>query len=254
MKIYIVSHKLFDFPGGSVFTPIKVGGSDVSFGENSVIDSSGDSIASLNSSFCELTAAYWIWKNSQEDIIGMVHYRRYFSSPQSKLNVKGKGIATAEELTAHLVEHDIIVAKPRNYFITSVKSHYIHAHHLSDYTILRDEIIAQCPHYLTAFDKVMGGTKVSLYNMFVGRKTLIDDYFSWLFPVLFSLEKKIDYQKYDTYQQRVFGFMAERLFNIWLYHHRDKIKIKYLPVVNIDGENLLLKGFGLLKRHFWGKK
>lgn len=48
--------------------------------------------------------------------------------------------------------------------------------------------------------------------------------------------------------------MAERLFNVWLHHQRDRLTIKYMPVVNIDGENLLLKGIGLLKRHFWGTK
>jgi hypothetical protein len=100
----------------------------------------------------------------------------------------------------------------------------------------------------------MGGTKISLYNMFVCKKSLIDEYFAWLFPTLFALEKKIPYQDYDAYQKRVFGFMAERLFNVWLHHQRDRLKIKYLPVVNIDGENLLLKGIGLLKRHFWGGK
>lgn len=254
MKIYIVSHKIYAFPANNDFLPIKVGVTSDKISHHFVEDSTEDSISHLNSSFCELTAAYWIWKNSQEDIVGLAHYRRYFSSSKSPLLVKGKRVASPKELSDMLNYADILVAKPRNYYITTIKSHYIHAHHESDYTQLRDEIALQHPEYLADFDSVMNGTRISLYNMFVCKKSLIDEYFSWLFPVLFALEQKIDYKNYDAYQKRVFGFMAERLFNVWLHHQRDRLKIKYLPVVNIDGENLILKGIGLLKRHFWGKK
>jgi hypothetical protein len=234
--------------------PLQVGKSPQKIAEHSVKDSSGNNITDLNSSFCELTAIYWIWKNTQDEFIGLSHYRRYFSSNSDALKVKGKNIASSAELGDLLKDTDILISKPRNYFITSIKSHYVHAHHQSDYTKLRDEIFLQHPAYLADFDHVMSGTKISLYNMFVCKKSLIDEYFVWLFPILFALEKKIPYQDYDAYQKRVFGFMAERLFNVWLYHQRDRLKIKYLPVVNIDGENLLHKGIGLLKRHFWGNK
>jgi len=254
MKVFIVAHKAFEFPHDDSFMPLKVGTASIPLCESYAFDNSGDNIAHLNPSFCELTAAYWIWKNSQEDIVGLAHYRRYFASSTSNLMVKGKRIASPEEMMNLLKNADILVAKPRNYYITSIKSHYIHAHHESDYTQLRDEIARQQPDYLSDFDHVMGGTKISLYNMFVCKKTLIDEYFAWLFPLLFALEQKIDYQNYDTYQKRVFGFMAERLFNVWLHHQRNRLSIKYMPVVNIDGENLLLKGIGLLKRHFWGTK
>lgn len=254
MKVYVVSHREYQFPADNDFLPIKVGGNNKKICENYVEDCSGDSIANLNSSFCELTAAYWIWKNSSEDIVGLAHYRRYFSSKRDELTVKGKRIASSNELGELLNGSDILVAKPRNYFITSIKSHYLHAHHESDYTQLRDEIALQHPEYLLDFDSVMRGKKISLYNMFVCKKSLIDEYFEWLFPVLFALEKKINYQNYDPYQKRVFGFMAERLFNVWLHHQRKRVIIRYMPVVNLDGENLFLKGVGLLKRHFWSKK
>jgi len=56
--------------------------------------------------------------------------------------------------------------------------------------------------------------------------------------------------EYAPYQQRVFGFLAERLFNVWIIYHSDSIRIKQLPVVNIEGENLFLKALGLLRRKF----
>lgn len=254
MKVFVVSHKPYEFPITREYVPLKVGMSSDDISSSYEQDCVSDNIAHLNPSFCELTAAYWIWKNVQEEFVGLAHYRRYFASSTSNLTVKGKRIASPEEMADMLKSADILVAKPRNYFITSIKSHYIHAHHESDYTQLRDEIVLQQPDYVADFDHVMGGTKISLYNMFVCKKSLIDEYFAWLFPLLFALEQKIDYQNYDAYQKRVFGFMAERLFNVWLHHQRNRLSIKYMPVVNIDGENLLLKGIGLLKRHFWGTK
>ncbi len=62
MKVYVVSHREYQFPADNDFLPIKVGGNNKKICENYVEDCSGDSIANLNPSFCELTAAYWIWK------------------------------------------------------------------------------------------------------------------------------------------------------------------------------------------------
>jgi hypothetical protein len=45
---------------------------------------------------------------------------------------------------------------------------------------------------------------------------------------------------YDSYQKRVLAFLAERLLNIYVYHH--KLKIEYEPVYFIEGErNIELK-------------
>ena len=66
-----------------------------------------------------------------------------------------------------------------------------------------------------------------------------------------KLEKRVDISSYDDYQKRIFGFLAERLFNVWLL--KNNLKVKELKVVNIEGENLLLKGLNMLKRKIVGK-
>lgn len=40
----------------------------------------GDNIDFLNLWYCELTGLYYLLKHTKDDIIGLEHYRRYFTS------------------------------------------------------------------------------------------------------------------------------------------------------------------------------
>lgn len=251
-KIFVVTHKEYSFPqdSNSNYAPIKVG--NVSTDPSVIIftDSSGDNIAHLNSSFCELTALYWIWKNVSDDVVGLVHYRRYFKPLKHSIILKDKKIASSDDFDISEQGYDVIVAKPRNYVVATIEKHYKKAHHAEDFDLLRQKIKTLHPNYLQSFDKVMLGKKLSLYNMFVGKKAVIDQYCQWLFNILFALEKEISYQEYDSYQKRIFGFMAERLFNVWLEKHKNEIKISYRSIVNIEGEPVVKKGINFIKRQF----
>ena len=77
-EIYIATHKKTSFPKSDDYIPIHVGKnlSEVDLGI--IGDDTQSNISYLNKSFCELTALYWIWKNSKAENVGLVHYRRYF--------------------------------------------------------------------------------------------------------------------------------------------------------------------------------
>lgn len=77
---------------------------------------------------------------------------------------------------------------------------------------------------------------MSPYNMFYTSKENMDEYCEWLFNILFEVEKHSDLSGYDDYQRRLFGFLGERLFNVWLMHHSN-LKIKYLTVYNTSDTN-----------------
>ena len=85
-------------------------------------------------------------------------------------------------------------------------------------------------------------------NMFVMKKALFDEYCQWLFSIEFALEKKIDVSKYDSYNSRVFGFLSERLFNVWL--ERQYLKIAEVNVINLEPVNWPQKVGKFLKRKF----
>ena len=94
----------------------------------------------------------------------------------------------------------------------------------------------------------MNSRKLYIYNMFVMDKFLFDKYCIWLFDILFTLEKRIDIANYDKYNARVFGFLSERLFNVWL--EKQNLNVKTINVVFLEKINWIKKGRDFLKRKF----
>ena len=94
----------------------------------------------------------------------------------------------------------------------------------------------------------MNSRKLYIYNMFAMKKSLFDEYCAWLFDILFTLENRIDISDYDIYNARIFGFLSERLFNIWI--EKKQLKIKEVNVVFLEKINWIKKGKDFLKRKF----
>jgi len=243
-NILISSHKNYVFPKSSLYVPIQVG---KGINSEAIRDNTGNNISNKNSTFCELTALYWAWKNNffkDSDFCGLVHYRRYFKGSGER--IKGKAILEESEIINYLKEYDVLLPKKRRYYIETVASHYANAHYQKDLLLTRELLEQQESEYLPAFDKVMQGRSLYLFNMFVMSPTHFDAYMNWLFPLLFKLEQQIDTKDYDSYQKRVFGYIAERLFNVWIL--KNNLRIKTLAIQHLEGENYLLKAWGVLKR------
>ena len=53
-----------------------------------------------------------------------------------------------------------------------------------------------------------------------------------MFDILVEREKKIDLnQGYNDYQKRIYGFLSERLLNVWVY--ANNLKVKEMRVINL---------------------
>ena len=251
IKIIIAIHKPYWVPEDPVYLPLHVGREGkpaIGFAG----DNTGDNISGRNATFCELTGLYWAWKNLQADYVGLVHYRRYFTKREvHNVAARKKQILCGKDWDALLAGTPVVVADKRNYYIESNRSHYNHAHP-SEGLDATEAIIGELyPDYMDAFHLVMERSWAHMFNMLVMRRDLFDAYCQWLFSVLFELEKRLDITSFDAYNQRVFGFVWERLLDVWLEHN--KIPYKEQNVSFLEKQNWLVKGGLFLKRKFWGR-
>ena len=230
VKIYIATHKKTQLPEKECYVPIQVG-CEGKENLGYICDNTGDNISIKNSSFCELTATYWILKNDKSDIVGLTHYRRYFFKNifSNSLNK----ILSKEDILKILDKNDIIVPKKMKFPIT-VKEQYERNHNLSDLLKCKEIIEEKYPDYVSAFEKVLNQKKMYTYNMFISSKEIYNNYYNWLFDILFEVEKVTDISEYTDYNKRLYGFLSERLFNVWIEKNRDKLKIKEVPVYNTE--------------------
>lgn len=253
IKILVAAHKKYWMPEDDVYMPLHVGAEGKPF-LGYVPDNTGDNISAKNPSYCELTGLYWAWKNLRCDYIGLCHYRRYFgrSIHTKDIEKKKDAIFHRKDYEKLLARYDVILPKKRNYYIETVRSQYEHAHYKKDLDETERIIGELAPDYSEAFRKVMARRRLHILNMFVMKKDRFDAYCAWLFPILFTLEKRIDTTHYDAYESRIYGFLAERLFNVWL--EKEHMKEKEVPVVFLEHIDWPKKIAAFLKRKVLGKR
>lgn len=222
--IFVATQKKIELPFNDLYIPIYVGAEIKE--ENRVIqeyqkDNEGENISVKNASYCELTALYWIWKNVDYDIVGLMHYRRFLSTRRNVCNIAE--IMTYEEIDECLKNFDIILPK-KVCLYGSVRQQYATGQYEDDFNICEKLIKDKYPEYYSDFEKVATLDSIYICNIFIMRKSLTDQYCEWIFSVLNDLEKLIDITEYKGSQKRIFGYLAERLFNVWIEHMHLKIK------------------------------
>lgn len=246
IKVIVATHKEYRMPTDSMYIPVQVGFAIASSELPYLHDNTGDNISNKNKNYCELTAIYWAWKNLDADYYGLVHYRRYFRSRNKHNSDKLNNIFTKEETESILKKYDIILPKKRHYWIETNYSQYIHAHHKVDLETTRDIISRKYPEYLASYDKIMDKRSGHRFNMFIMKNDVFKDYCSWLFDILFELERELDISGYSQYDARVFGFVSERLLDVFI--DKNNIKYKEISVLYLEKQNWCKKVLNFLKR------
>ena len=226
IELFVATHKAALFPQNEIYKPIHVGKALSGLELNIARDDVRDHISDLNPNFCELTALYWMWKNSDAEILGLVHYRRFFTGSfpfqnisilqASDLHFKtGVNIILAKKIYFAKIIDPLLKFDLLNHY--SVYEQFCLGHFSKDWDAVRDVIYELYPEYLKSFYHVSDSKYgLSLFNMFVADREFVNHYCEWLFKILFKLKEQVDISKYDTYQARLFGFLSERLLNIYV--------------------------------------
>ena len=231
VEIYTATHKRMDFTIPAYCRRLqvncKVTGSKW---DQYIHDDDGINISEKNASYCELTALYWGWKNSEADIKGLCHYRRYFSNDNHVnliplVYVNTKSIvknSLSEEQIRKLFEENYEIILPMRYspYPDTVEADLLNYCYKSDIETLKKIITEEYPDYNDDLLEVLSSRNMSYCNMFIARKDTYDNYCEWLFSVLKLIEERCDITEYDTQHKRIYGYLAEVLLNVYVRHNK----------------------------------
>lgn len=251
IKIVIATHKKYKMPEDEMYLPLHVGSEgkeDLGYQK----DNTGENVSLKNPYFCELTGLYWAWKNLNADYIGLAHYRRHFMYTKKSNNDKFLNVLTYKEASDLLEKNDVILPKKRNYIIETLYNHYKHTMYVEPLDETRNIIKKLYPDYLDEFDDLKKRRSAHMFNMFIMKKEIFDDYCKWLFDILFELEKKVDNTQYDNFHARFYGRISELLLDVYL--RKNNIGYKEINFIYMEKINKVAKVKGFLMAKFGGKK
>ena len=215
-KIFVMTHKLFESPKDTMYVPLQVGHALKGTLDRSYLrdDEGDDNISAQNPFFSELTGMYWVWKHwTGTENVGICHYRRYPVIRDGKSGAER--LLTERDCGKLLRDHDLITTEQlvlhSNYY-----DGFAVDHNLRDLCVTEEVIREKYPAYYDHFEKLVHDNRVYFGNICVMPKPLYDRYCTWLFDILFEVQRRIDVTGYDGYRRRVFGFLSEFLQMVWV--------------------------------------
>jgi len=180
-------------------------------------------------SYSDLNGDYWIWKNLQnEDIVGKMQYRKWFGM--------GNVLFSEKFYRDRLEKAEICFGYPFMLDDTIYNKFDLHGKENFDKVldIISDIHGKNCAEKLENYFKFE--TLLIGCNIYVAKTSVIKEYYEWLFPVLERVDKEIDVSGLDKYQQRLPGYVAERLLGAFFTIIRPTVKL-YLRNNFVEAEN-----------------
>ena len=227
--IYIMAHKPFDAPALPDYAPLQVGAAlkeDLGW----LRDDAGENISEKNPYYCELTGLYWVWKNRDDAVKGLAHYRRYFV--RSQLAHRYEDVLSFRELSSLLDGADMVVPRTKHNHVSN-REQLVPKHAPERYfEALRESVARRSPEYLPEFDAFFAKNTGHFMNMLVAKREVFDAYCAWLFDILFDLEKHAHEAWPEGDPKRMYGHISERLLNIYIRHNN--LIVAECPVANME--------------------
>lgn len=252
IKLLVCYHKPAELLKDEIMTPIHVGRTLAKkrmdqdsdnykwLMDNLIGDDTGDNISEKNSSYNEMTALYWAWKNYEKlgnpEYIGLMHYRRHLIFRDGEIDV-----VNFDEMNQHYFEEI-------NYSVDTVKRfvegcdyvahigkvknvyrHYIENHRKEDLDLAFDILYEKYPEYKEVAKEYFAGDYSNFCNMFIFNKKIFFEYCAWIFDILAEFEKRVDLS-----EKRL--FISERLTGVFIAKllKNKSLKNKIVPIAFVD--------------------
>ena len=237
-KIYLSYFSDAALIRNNILTPIQVGSELSPKNLNMLKDNSGDNISVKNPQYCEMTAVYWAWKNDLDsDYIGFFHYRRLLDfniTEYRTLDVHGlvnyHGVddylyenfnLNEEGIIDLLSQYDAILPEPFDVSVTGntdIYTQYANSNHQhkKDIDIALQVVKDLSPEYFIGVKKHFEEKMLYPTNIFCLNRPIFNELCEWLFPILEEVENRIDTSSYSFQENRVIGYLSERLISAFI--------------------------------------
>ena len=193
----------------------------------------------LEYAYAEGFQIYDVWKNTNDEWVGINHYRRYF-------DFKGE-------------EHYVTTLPIPLSF--NMHEQYARCHNITDLFECESIIDEMFPEYKCDYANI---NVLYANNMFILNRKDFNEYCRFVFGVLkrfgedeglYSQHDVNEYvrankqfynpkRKFDvSYQSRLFGFLMERIGTIFFLHYFKDKEVRHLPVV-LTSSKIYGKGYG----------
>lgn len=213
IMIYIIKHKEYNNPVPKQYKEKYVG-------EMFKYDYKKDNINKFNPYINEATGLYDIWRNNKDDVIGLVHYRRFFWNKENILSFKDAKLILKDY--DMIIPHDVIFNKG---IYEQLRSEIENPDVLDKYY---NKLIKEEPQLKEWFEFKSFNPK----EMFVCKRDVINDYCRWLFPLILPIVDEFIKEDADkVINKRMIGHLVERLFAYWIW--KNKLKVYKMDIKEV---------------------
>lgn len=197
--------------------PVQAGAAGTDIRMNIQADNTGDNISWKNPDYCELTVAYWAWKNKSSRYKGICHYRRMLKLTEWDIR--------------KCMEHNIDAVLPLPFVCypnaTGQYKRYISE---SDRKNVEKAIHDISPEYVPALNSLDTQPFFYNYNMVIAKEDVFNEYCGWMFKIL---ERAETYCRsgHSLRHDRYAGYLGELLTSLYFLANSDKMKIVHAEKV-----------------------
>lgn len=220
-------------------------------------DNTGDNISNVKEYYGEGSSIYWMWKNSDADIKGIMQYRRYLNLKNDvTIDIKRKNIKdpkraeeiaekywlTSTKIIELLNDYDILTLHEedtRDFFYGNIEEQYKGSHPSWVWDVALNIIKEQNIEFYKYILKKEKESTLIFKNMFIAKKQIFDDICKNSLGITEILRKKIDlswpeFNDGCRTTSRILGFLLERLVGLYiLFLQKQGKKIRSCGYINI---------------------
>ena len=172
-------------------------------------DDTGGNISAKNKQYCEMTATYWVWKNTDHEWKGIEHYRRHLLVTPAMIGGDADAILPLPYLCypntlsqfRRFVSQDVLDALLR----TLMELH---------------------PRQYDEYLAIIRGHFQYTYNLVCAKREVFDDYCAWFFRITEAMER-MGTEVPEIAETRALSYVAEVLTNIYFMSNSGRWRIRH---------------------------